>query len=119
MIVTIKIIFIGINNVTKVGKNIYFDNSKYHLENDITRFITLTNAIDLKENKKGTYFVLGSEPEKKNYKNHSVWEQIKDSDFLNFIDVNEVEIIESYMDKHEVKPYLDRKSTRLNSSHVA
>jgi len=108
LIAPIKINFIGINNVTTAGQTIDFDKSKYHLENDITRFITLTNAIDLKENKKGTYFILGSEPEKKNYKNHSVWEQIKDSDFLKFIDVNEIEIIESYMDKHEVKPYFSK-----------
>ena len=108
LIAPIKIDFIGINEVTTAGQIIDFNKSKYHLENDMARFITLTNAIDLKDNKKGTYFVVGREPEKKSHKSHIVWEQIKNSDFLEFIDIDEVEIIEKYMEDKEVKPYFSK-----------
>lgn len=79
---------------------------KHHfLEDDIARFVSLTKAIELEGKEKGKYFVLGHEPEKKDDKNHLLWEQIRNTEFLEFVDVNEVGRIEEYIEKSEVKPY--------------
>jgi hypothetical protein len=95
----------GINGMPVAGQTIDFDKKHHFLENDIARFVSLTKAIELEGKEKGKYFVLGHEPDKKDDKNHLLWEQIKDSKFLEFVDVNDVDRVEEYIEKHEVKPY--------------
>lgn len=101
----IEVNFIGINGMPVAGQTIDFDKKHHFLENDIARFVSLTKAIELEGKEKGKYFVLGHEPDKKDDKNHLLWEQIKDSKFLEFVDVNDVDRVEEYIEKHEVKPY--------------
>ncbi len=101
----IEVNFIGINGMPVAGQTIDFDKKHHFLENDIARFVSLTKAIELEGKEKGKYFVLGHEPDKKDDKNHLLWEQIKDSKFLEFVDVDDVDRVEEYIEKHEVKPY--------------
>lgn len=104
----IEIDFIGINGIPVAGQTIDFEKKHYYLENDVTRFVSLTKAIELEgSNSKGKYFVLGREPHKNIDKNHLLWEHIRDSDFLEFIDIDEVGIIEEYIQKNNVRPYFD------------
>lgn len=103
----IEVNFIGINDMPVAGQTIDFDKKHHFLENDIARFVSLTKAIELEGKEKGKYFVLGHEPDKKDDKNHLLWEQIKDSKFLEFVDVDEVSRVEEYIEKHEVKPYFE------------
>lgn len=101
----IEVNFIGINGMPVAGQTIDFDKKHHFLENDIARFVSLTKAIELEGKEKGKYFVLGHEPEKKDDKNHLLWEQIRNTEFLEFVDVDEVGRIEEYIEKNEVKPY--------------
>src|SRR5690554_2349145 len=101
----IEVNFIGINGMPVAGQTIDFDKKHHFLENDIARFVSLTKAIELEGKEKGKYFVLGHEPEKKEDKNHLLWEQIRNSEFLEFVDVDEVGIVEEYIEKNDVKPY--------------
>lgn len=101
----IEVNFIGINGMPVAGQTIDFDKKHHFLENDIARFVSLTKAIELEGKEKGKYFVLGQEPEKKDDKNHLLWEQIRNTEFLEFVDVDEVSRIEEYIEKNEVKPY--------------
>lgn len=101
----IEIDFIGINGIPVAGQTIDFEKKHYYLENDVTRFVSLTKAIELEGNNKGKYYVLGREPQKNIDKNHQLWEHIRDSDFLEFIDIDEVGIVEEYIEKHNVRPY--------------
>jgi hypothetical protein len=101
----IEIDFIGINGIPVAGQTIDFEKKHYYLENDVTRFVSLTKAIELEGNNKGKYYVLGREPQKNTDKNHLLWEHIRDSDFLEFIDIDEVGIVEEYIEKHNVRPY--------------
>lgn len=105
LFVPIEVNFIGINGMPVAGQTIDFDKKHHFLENDIARFVSLTKAIELEGKEKGKYFVLGHEPDKKDDKNHLLWEQIKDSKFLEFVDVDDVDRVEEYIEKHEVKPY--------------
>lgn len=104
---SIEVDFIGNNGIPVAGQTIDFEKKHYNLENDITRFVSLIKAIELKDNKKGKYYVLGREPLIKIDKNqnHLLWEQIRDSDFLEFIDVDEVGIVQEYIEDNNVSPY--------------
>ncbi|GEL09816.1 hypothetical protein SAMN05192550_1169 [Flavobacterium glycines] len=103
----IDIDFIGINGIPVAGQTIDFEKKHYYLENDVTRFVSLTKAIELEGNNKGKYYVLGREPQKNVDKNYLLWEHIRDSDFLEFVDIDEVGIVEEYIEKHNVRPYFD------------
>ena len=103
----IEIDFIGINEIPLAGQTIDFEKKHYYLENDITRFVSLTKAIELEGNSKGKYFILGREPQKNIDKNHQLWEHIRDSDFLEFVDIDEIGIVQEYIEEHNVKPFFE------------
>lgn len=103
----IEVNFIGVNGIPVIGQTIDFDKKHYYLENAVTRFVSLTKAIEL-AGKKGQYFVLGQEPEITDAKNHALWKQLKDSTFLEFVPIDEIERIEKYMEENDVKPYFSK-----------
>lgn len=104
----IEVNFIGINGMAVAGQAIDFSKRHYNLENDVARFVSLTKAIELGERKNGQYFVLGREPENTSHKNHLLWEQIRDSDFLEFVDIDEIGIVEDYIENNDVRPYFEK-----------
>jgi len=101
---SIEVNFIGKNGAPVSGHTFDFEKKHYFLENDLTRYVSLTKAIDLDIKEAGKYFVLGREPQKAIDKNHSLWRQIRDSDFLEFVDIDEVGIIEDYIINNNVSP---------------
>lgn len=101
----IEVDFLGMNCIPLAGQTIDFEKKHYYLENDITRFVSLTKAIELEGNSKGKYYILGREPQKNIDKNHLLWEHIRDSDFLEFLDIDEYGIVENYIEVNNVKPY--------------
>lgn len=101
----IEIDFLGMNNVPLAGQTIDFEKKHYYLENDITRFVSLTKAIELAGSSRGKYYILGREPHTNGEKNHLLWEHIRDSEFLEFVDIDEYGIVEEYIKTHDVKPY--------------
>ncbi len=103
----IEIDFIGKNNSPVAGQTIDFEKSHYYLESDVTRFVSLTKAIELAGNVKGKYYILGQEPQKNSDRNHQLWTQIRNSDFLEFVDINDVGIVEQYVEQHNVRPFFD------------
>lgn len=104
----IEVNFIGNNGIPVVGQAIDFEKKHYNLENDVARLVSLTKAIELKVRKKGQYFILGQEPKIEEVENHSLWKQIRDSDFLEFVDIDEVEIVEQYIKENNVSPYFSK-----------
>ena len=106
----VEVSFIGVNGVPVAGQTFDFEKKHYFLENDVTRFISFTKALELEGKKDGKYFILGREPIKNYDKNHLMWEQIRDSDFLEFVDIDEVGIVEEYIDKNHVIPFFNELS---------
>ncbi len=103
----IAIDFIGKNGIPVAGQTIDFEKKSYYLENDVTRFVSLTKAIELKDNLKGKYYILGREPQNINDKKHQLWEQIRNSNFLEFVDIDEVGIVEEYIEINNVRPFFE------------
>lgn len=105
LIAPVTVNFIGVNGVPVAGQAIDFEKQHYNLENDVTRFVALTKALELDGQKDGKYFVLGREPVNQKDKNHLMWEQIRDSDFLDFVDIDEIGIVEEYINTKQVVPF--------------
>ncbi len=103
----IEVDFIGINGIPVAGQTIDFQKTSYYLENDVARFISLTKAIELQGKPKGQYYILGREPQKSTNKNYQLWEQIRGSNFLDFVDIDEVEQVEAYIAQNNVRPFFE------------
>lgn len=102
----VEVNFIGVNGVPVAGQAFDFEKKHYFLENDVTRFISLTKALELSGQPDGKYFVLGREPKvSHNDKNHLMWSQIRDARFLEFVDIDEIGIVEDYIEKNHVIPF--------------
>ena len=105
----IKIDFIGRNGIPVAGQTIDFTKKHYNLENDVARYVSFTKAIDLNSNNKGKYYVLGKEPQKDSDRNHQLWNDIRNSNFLEFVDIDEFNIVEEYIETQNVKPYFAKE----------
>ena len=104
----VEVNFIGVNGVPVAGQAFDFEKKHYFLENDVTRFISLTKALELSGKPNGKYFVLGREPKVNSTdKNHMMWSQICDAQFLEFVDIDEIGIVEEYIEKNHVTPFFD------------
>lgn len=101
----IEVDILGMNCIPLAGQTIDFEKKHYNLENDVTRFISLTKAIELDGHEKGKYYILGREPQNNIDKNHLLWEHIRDSNYLEFIDIDEYGIVEEYIKDNNVKPF--------------
>lgn len=107
IIVPITLNFIGINGLPVTGQSINFEKQHHYLENDISRYISLTKAIEM-DGKKGKYFVLGQEPSVSNINNHHLWKDLRNAKIFDYVDVSETERITDYIIKNEVKPYFEK-----------
>lgn len=106
LIIPVKVNFIGVNGLPVTGQAINFEKSHYHLENDISRYIALTKAIEIND-KKGKYFVIGKEPVKINSDNHILWNDLKNSTFFDYVDISETEKVSDYILDNNVRPYFE------------
>lgn len=105
LFVEIEVNFLGLNGSPVAGQTFDFAKKHYTLENEVARYVSLSKALDLEGNESGKYFVLGKEPDKSIEKSHKLWEQIRDTHFLEFIDLDEIEQIENYINEKGVRPY--------------
>jgi hypothetical protein len=104
LIAPVNVNFIGKNGQIVAGQAIDFAKKFYNLENDLTRFISFTKAVDF-EKGKGHYFLVGEEPNKGDIKNHNIWKHIFESKMVDYVGVDEIDKIQKYIDSHGVTPY--------------
>jgi hypothetical protein len=109
LLTPVDVNFLGKNGVIVAGQTIDFAKRLYNLENDLTRFISFTKAVDYSSAKKGKYFLVGQEPNKiENPVNHNTWKHVRESHLVEYVDVNETEIIKNYIFDKGVTPYFDK-----------
>lgn len=100
----VKVNFIGQNNNPVAGDVIDFEAGITPIENKIGHFTTLIDAL---EKKSGKYYIIGKEPSKKLFpEQHYTWSLVYNSKSIEFVPINEVEKISTYMKKHNVKPFV-------------
>ncbi|TAD96747.1 MAG: hypothetical protein EAZ97_13535 [Bacteroidetes bacterium] len=105
----IDINFIGKNGVIVAGQIIDFDKRQYFLENDLTKFISFTKVVDDSEKCKGKFFLIGQEPNKtEDKKNHTIWQRIRNSRWVDYVDLSEIGKVESYIVEKNVVPFFEK-----------
>jgi hypothetical protein len=109
LLTPVDVNFLGKNGVIVAGQTIDFVKRLYNLENDLTRFISFTKAVDYSSSKKGKYFLVGQEPNKiENPSNHRTWKNVRESHLVEYIDLSETEKIKNYIIEKGVTPYFDK-----------
>jgi hypothetical protein len=109
LLTPVDVNFLGKNGVIVAGQTIDFAKRLYNLENDLTRFISFTKAVDYSSKVKGKYYLVGEEPNKiENPVNHNTWKHVRESHLVEYVDVNETEIIKNYIFDKGVTPYFDK-----------
>lgn len=109
LITPVDVNFIGKNGAIVAGQTIDFEKRLYNLEHDLTSFVSFSKAVDFSENKKGKYFVVGKEPSKKEHpKNHKTWKHVIESHLVDYVDLNETEMIQEYIKDKHVTPFFDK-----------
>lgn len=103
LIAPVKIDLIGMNEVPVYAQSIDMDRRVYHIENDIAKLLFLRNAFDAKF-KKRTEFIVTSEPQKSQLKQHAIWKNLRSSKEFTYLDVSEADVIIEYANEHGVKP---------------
>ena len=105
LLVKTKVSFIGKNSIPVAGNMLNLQNKIQSIENTISRFISLAQALDYNTNVKGKYYLIGEEPNKSLKENHLLWKELRALKMMTYIELDEVAQIENYFEQHEVKPY--------------
>ncbi len=105
LIVPAKIWFIGKNEVQVTGEAKDFNGIPHIVQQQINAHLYLIDKIkQTKTGKNGHFFFIGDEPPKELLENHKLWQAVHDTKVLDLVPTDEIEKIESYMEKHGVTP---------------
>ncbi len=100
---SILVDFIGKNGNYVIGKTIDFDKPEHSLDNTIAKHIALIGAIH-EERKNSKSFIIGKEPVKKFKEQHRLWQNIRNSRIMDFIDADEYETVADYVEQNNIQP---------------
>jgi hypothetical protein len=113
LLTPVDVNFIGKNGIVVAGQTIDFVKRHYNLEHDLTSFVSFSKAVDYSRANKGKYFLVGQEPNRKDHpKNHRTWKHVMESHLVEYVDVNETEMIQDYIKSKGVTPFFDEKTDR-------
>jgi hypothetical protein len=106
LVPSVKVNFIGQNDLPVAGHSVDFENTITSISNSISKLISLIKAFDM-DDKKGQYYIIGKEPDKKAFaEQHSNWQHIRQSNLIEFVDVDDMDQIASYIEQHNVRPFV-------------
>lgn len=96
---------IGKNDILVVGREILFAKRSYNLGNDLKEVYTLIKAIE-EDFDPPQVFLIGDEPPREMVRSHTMWQDMRNSRFLEVVPVAETAQIEEYVKEHHVEPFL-------------
>lgn len=96
----IKIDIIGKNERPVYAQSVDLTKNNYHIQNDLSSIIMLNNAYS----KEAQAFIISSEPDKENKMQHDIWQNLRNGQIAEYVDISEIERIEEYAKKHGVTP---------------
>jgi hypothetical protein len=106
LVPSVKVNFIGQNDLPLAGQGVDFESSTTLISTNISKLISLIKAFDM-DNRKGQYYIVGKEPDKKAFpEQHDNWQHIWKSNLLEFVDVDEMDKIARYVEQHNVRPFI-------------
>lgn len=101
-----KVSFIGRNDAPMVGRAIDFNKRTYNLQHDLTEMYTLVKAFEEHGQQHGIYYVIGTEPVHSHPKAHDIWDTIRRSKTVTYVDLDDIACIAAYAEAHAVAPFL-------------
>ncbi len=104
-IIPLKFDLVGKNDIMVFTKSIDLERRKYNVEHDINAFYPIK---DLSKNSKK--FIVSAEPNKKYSNQHQIWKNLRNANWLEYIDVSEAEKLEIYAKEHDVEPLVKEKT---------
>nr|DAI29964.1 MAG TPA: Protein of unknown function (DUF3037) [Caudoviricetes sp.] len=105
LLIPTKVGFIGKNEVPTAGDVLNLQKSIQTISNNINRFISLTKALDDNQNKKGKYYLIGEEPDKRLIENHHLWNNLRNTKIVDYVELQDIEEITNYFTEHQVTPF--------------
>ncbi|MES2655905.1 MAG: hypothetical protein V4620_09975 [Bacteroidota bacterium] len=105
LIAPVKVDLIGMNEIPVYAQSIEMDRNVYHIENDIAKLLFLRDAFG-KKFKHRTEFIVSSEPQKTQVKQHAIWKNLRTSHEFTYLDESEAGKIIEYAEQHGVKPLI-------------
>lgn len=96
----IKIDIIGKNERPVYAQSVDLTKTNYHIQNDLSSIMMLNNAYS----KNAQAFIISSEPEKDNKLQHDIWENLRNGQIAEYVDISEIAKIEEYAKRHGVTP---------------
>lgn len=99
VIIPMKFDLVGKNEIEVFAKSIDLERRTYNVEHDVNGFYPLKN---LKE--KAKKFFISKEPDKKYETQHQIWQTLRSANWLEYVDISEVERLEKYAKEHQVLP---------------
>ncbi|MEM9921811.1 MAG: hypothetical protein AAF990_27150, partial [Bacteroidota bacterium] len=98
-ILPLKFDLVGKNEVEVFAKSIDLERRRYNVEHDINSFYPIKDLSPL-----STKFIVTKEPDKRFMTQHNIWKNLRDTSWLEYIDISEVERLEDYAKSHQVEP---------------
>jgi hypothetical protein len=98
--------FIGRNDAIVLGQEIDFSGLPGQVGRQTTDLYALIKAFEYSKETNGSYFVIGQEPSRVDRKRWELWETIKKSNQIQFVDIDETERIVDYIFQHDVQPVI-------------
>ena len=105
LLIPTKVGFIGKNEVPTAGDILNLKRNIQTISNNINSFISLTKALNDNQNKKGKYYLIGEEPDKKLKENHHLWNNLRNTKIIDYVDLQDIGEITSYFTQHQVTPF--------------
>jgi len=98
-IIPLKFDLVGKNEVGVFAKSIDLERRKYNVEHDVNAFYPIKDLSP--ESKK---FIISAEPQKRYASQHQIWKNLRNSKWLEYVDVSEAEKLQEYAKTHDVEP---------------
>lgn len=110
LVTPVDVNFLGKNGVAVAGQTLDFGKRLYNLEHDLNNYISFTKAVDFVNKAGGHYFLVGQEPDKKAHpKNHRTWRYVRESNLVDYVDLEETDRIQDYIFSKGVTPYFEKE----------
>ena len=105
LLIPTKVGFIGKNEVPTAGDILNLKRNIQTISNNINSFISLTKALNDNQNKKGKYYLIGEEHDKKLKENHHLWNNLRNTKIIDYVELQDIGEITSYFTQHQVTPF--------------
>jgi hypothetical protein len=105
LVVPVKVDVFGKNGAFVSGQTIDFSKTAASLNNALSSYLYLVDHAKQSDNGASCY-ILGSEPDKASKEQHEIWTSIRQSRSVEFVDMNDAELVIEAMKRKGVKPIL-------------